>query len=123
MKTHTTDKLASSVEVNFCDSPGTVEKRINPRVMVDAVKLIAANKNDMVISLRDKGQIEEAKRVNISNVDFLKANAIRYDSDELLKDSLEQQVLNEKLDKEEDYKRSRKVMREGQYRSRTQQQE
>jgi len=76
-----------------------------------------------VIALRDKGQIEEAKRVGSDNTAFLKGYADKFDSDELRDEYKQQMWFNENLEKQEDYRLSRKATREGQYRSRTQQQE
>jgi hypothetical protein len=123
MKTYTTDKLTSSVEVNFTDSSALVEKLTNSRVMVDVVKLLAAEKNDLVISLRDKGQIQEAKNVGLDNAAFLKANAVKYDSKDLYEESLMLMEISDKLESDTEYVQKRKLIREQQHRTATQQAE
>jgi Ca-activated chloride channel family protein len=123
MKTHTTDRLSSSVEVNFSGSPATVDNRTNKELMVDVVKLVAAEKNDLVIALRDKGKIEEAKEVSLSNIEYLTVNAVQLDSEELHEESVYQTGFTDKIEADEDYKKSRKDMRENQHIQRTQQKE
>jgi Ca-activated chloride channel family protein len=123
MKTHTTDRLSSSVIVNFSGSPATVDNRTNKELMVDVVKLVAAEKNDLVIALRDKGKIEEAKEVSLSNIEYLTVNAVQLDSEELHEESVYQTGFTDKIEADEDYKKSRKDMRENQHIQRTQQKE
>ncbi|MGA2092252.1 MAG: VWA domain-containing protein [Sedimentisphaerales bacterium] len=122
MKTHVIDKLATSLGISFTDSPDLVEKRADSRVMVDVVKLLAAEKNDLVIALRDKGQIDEARKAGTENSLYLKSNAVQLNSPALSDELQKQEMFNKGLEQDADYNRSRKVMREQQYQVQTQQQ-
>ena len=121
MKTNTTDRLTDSLRVNFCNSPATVEQRRNNTLMVDVVKLVAAEKNDLVIALRDEGKIEEAREAGIRNDVYLTNNAVILDSEDLREISERQKVFNKSIDEDEEYKKERKGMREAQHIERTQQ--
>jgi Ca-activated chloride channel family protein len=121
MKSHATDRLEGSIDVNFCKSPSTVEKRTNKKIMVDVVKLVAAENNDLVIALRDKGKVKEAQEAGGRNFDYLMSNAVILDSSDLRQDSMIQKGFNEKLGDELEYNESRKGIRAQQHQYRTNQ--
>jgi len=83
MATLTTDRLASSVSVRFSGNAEVVEKEKNPDVMVPAAELVATHRNEMAVALRDKGKIEEARKLLQDNVAFLNEKAKRYRSERL----------------------------------------
>lgn len=80
MQTKTTDKLTSALAVRFTEDPKAVEKAENREVMATAVEQIANDNNKLAVALRDKGKVEEAKKVLADNVGFLKYNAEKYQS-------------------------------------------
>ena len=71
METKTTDQLASSVSVNFDPSEEVVEKKTNVEVMTECVLQIANDQNILATALRDKGDVEGAKRVLFQNARYL----------------------------------------------------
>jgi Ca-activated chloride channel homolog len=121
MKTHATDKLEGSIDVSFCKSQPAVEKRSNKKLMVDVVKLVAAENNDLVIALRDKGQVKEAQEAGGRNYEYIKSNSVILNSSDLEQDSITQKGFNKGLVDELEYNKSRKGMREQQYQNRTNQ--
>jgi hypothetical protein len=60
-----------------------VDKAVNSKVMIDVVEQIANEKNEMAVAMRDKGQLDEAKKMLIHNAKYLNTNAVLYDSDRL----------------------------------------
>ena len=120
LKTHTGDKLSSSIEAKFSNSQALVEERTNGRVMVDVVELIAIERNKMALRLRDEGKVEEARKTLIDNTRYLGENASRFKSKKLEAYSQHNYTDSQNLD-EEGWSRQRKSMREQQF-QRTQQQ-
>jgi Ca-activated chloride channel family protein len=114
MKTHTTDRLSSEIEVNFTRSKDLIEKRTNDNVMVDVVELIAAERNELAMRLRDKGKIEEARKALKSNYEYLRSNAALYKSSRLKEYAIENEQDSINLD-EDKYQQRRKSMRESQF--------
>jgi len=124
MKTHTTDKLSSSLEVKFSNSKELIEKLTNGNVMVDVVELIATERNELAMRLRDQGKIKEAHKLLISNIDYLGENYKKFDSIKKSERLNEYQYLNttdaENLD-EQSWGVQRKRMQESQFQNRSQQ--
>jgi len=89
--------------------------------MEAAVLQVATEQSEKAVQLRDEGRIEEAKEVLESNADYLRANAAALGS-QLLDDY---GAINEedasKLESEEEWKASRKQMRDKQFENRSQQ--
>ena len=83
MQTKTTDTLTSALAVRFTEDPKAVEKAESREVMTTAVEQIANDNNKLAVALRDKGKIEEAKKVLLDNAGFLKYNAGKYQSQRL----------------------------------------
>jgi len=71
METKTTDRLASTVRVNFDESQAAVEAKVNAKVMVECVINIANEQNKLATTLRDRGDVAEAKRVLTTNAGYL----------------------------------------------------
>ena len=126
LKTHTTDKLSSELEVTFSQSKELVEKRTNGNVMVDVVELIATERNELAMHLRDKGKIKEARKALLDNTVYLRSNAVRYKNLKKSERLEKYEALNykdsENLD-EQSWKRQRKIMQQGQFLRRAQQSE
>lgn len=80
MQTKTTDRLSSVVSVNFTDSIAEVEQKVNIVVLEACVLQIANGQNQLATMLRDKGDIEGAKRVLVVNGRYLAENAKILDS-------------------------------------------
>jgi len=74
METKTTDRLASTVRVNFDESEAAVEAKLNAKVMVECVINIANEQNKLATTLRDRGDVAEAKRVLTTNAGYLNSN-------------------------------------------------
>jgi Ca-activated chloride channel homolog len=121
MKTQTTDRLEGTADVVFCKSSSTVEKQTNKKLMVDVVKLVAAENNDLVITLRDKGDIRGAQKAAESNEAYININEVRFGSQALAQELINQKQFNDSLEQDEEYKKSRKDMRAIQYQNRTNQ--
>ena len=83
METKTTDRLTSSVSVNFDSSEEVVKRKTNTKVMAECVLQIANDQNKLATALRDKGDVEGAKRVLNANGIYLERNAHAYGSTQL----------------------------------------
>lgn len=118
--THKTDKLRRNVRVSFSDSKALVEQHTNCNVMANVVELIATERNEIALELRDEGKIEEAKDMLVQNSDYLTKNATRYQSTRLGV-CAEQQISDSANMDEENWTRQRKVMRSEQFKSKRQQ--
>jgi hypothetical protein len=46
--------------------------------MVDVVELIAVERNELALELRDKGNIKEARDMLIDNESYLRSNSVKY---------------------------------------------
>lgn len=120
METRTTDRLSSLVSVKFSDSVAEVEEEANSDVMEHCVLQIANEQNKLATALRDKGDIEGAKRLLLSNSRFLEENAKKYASQVLLgrgRDNQSQAMQLEGVD----WLKARKQMRRLQYADESQQ--
>lgn len=120
MKTHTTDKLSSEIEVKFTDSAAKVEQRTNSSVMSDVVELIAVARNELALELRDKGDVSRARVLLGDNVSYLRKNAHLYKSKRLSGYAEENYQSIDRLDSK-DWDKERKTMREQQYKRNVQQ--
>lgn len=83
MATKTTDRLSSTISVNFDRSEELVKRKTNVEVMTKCVLQIANGRNMLATALRDKGDVEGAKRLLIENGKYLKLNAGIYNSEKL----------------------------------------
>ena len=119
-QTEKAKKLKSIVEVNFTNSKELVAKNTNEKVMVDVIELIATEKNEKALELRDKGKIKESRDILVNNEAFLKSNAARYNSPRLKIYADTQAEDYSNLD-EKNWARQRKSMREGQYKNKMKQ--
>lgn len=105
--------------VTFTDSPDRVEKETREDVMVEVVRQIAADRNEVATALRDAGKIEEARGAFLANQAYLQKSAVQYESEELAADARRQSIAAENLD-EKEWNRARKAQREYQLKTKNQ---
>jgi Ca-activated chloride channel family protein len=113
MQTKTTDRLSSSIQVVFSKSVAEVEKRANVKVKIACVLQIANKRNELATALRDKGDVEGARKLLIGNGDYLRYNAELFLCPSLETRAVDNYFQSEKLS-EKDWQRNRKAMREQQ---------
>jgi Ca-activated chloride channel family protein len=119
METDTAKKTDGVVDVRFSNSKDDVKKNLNKRVTADVVELLAVERNEMAMKLRDQGKIEQARQALNDNVVYLQAAAKDYDCPSLDKYAADNAKQTEKLD-EANWNQSRKGMVEGQTMRRSQ---
>jgi Ca-activated chloride channel homolog len=120
METKTTDRLSSTVSVNFDVSNEVVQAKTNAAVMTECVLQIANDKNRLATALRDKGDVEGARKVLKDNASYLAKNADKYKSAKLRQRSVDNFGQSNQLD-EKEWAANRKRMRESQHADKTQQ--
>ena len=81
-----------------------------------AASLHAALQEASALELRDKGKIDESRKILVGNADFLNSSAVKYNSPRLKKYAEEQKDDYSNLD-EANWSRQRKSMRAGQYKN------
>jgi Ca-activated chloride channel family protein len=69
--------------VLYSADPAAVESAANTDVLVSVVEQTAVERNELAISLRDRGEVKRAESVLLSNIEYVDENARRYDSDRL----------------------------------------
>jgi Ca-activated chloride channel family protein len=116
METKTTDRLSSVVSVNFHSSEEVVRQNTDAEVMTECVWQIANEKNMLATTLRDKGDVEGARRVLVTNSGYLQKNAKLYNSEKLRRSYRENAFQADRLEGQ-DWVRSRKMMRDSQHRT------
>ncbi len=121
MVSKATETLSGQANVKFTKSRETAEKNVDRETMEAAVLQVATEKSEQAVQLRDEGKIEEAKEVLEENAAYLKANAAALGS-EVIEDygAMNEQDAS-KLESEEEWKVSRKKMRDQQFENRSQQ--
>ncbi|MCA9544366.1 MAG: VWA domain-containing protein [Myxococcales bacterium] len=120
LATRTTDTLDARVGAEYVADKAEMERQADKKVMVDAVQLIATEKNRVALTLRDEGRQQEAQQVLQDNALFLQKNYRRWGTSSLkdLSKSNEDDAKN--LDGE-NWNRQRKKMRRVQYKFDSQQ--
>ena len=120
LKTHMTDRISSHVDVNFSNSKELIQRRTNHDVMADVIELIATERNELALKLRDKGKVKQARELLLDNEAYLRDNAFRYDSHKLKKYAEQQREDRDNMD-EANWTRGRKIMRKYQFYNKSQQ--
>jgi Ca-activated chloride channel family protein len=120
LKTHTSDRISSQVDVKFSNSKELIERRTNHDVMADVIELIATERNELALKLRDKGKMKQACELLLDNEAYLRDNAFRYDSQKLKKYAEQQLEDRDNMD-EKNWTRGRKIMRRNQFYNKSQQ--
>jgi len=106
--------------VKFSNSEELIEGRTNHNVMADVIELIATERNELALKLRDKGKMKQACQLLFENEAYLKDNAVRYDSQKLKKYAEQQREDRYNMD-EANWARQRKIMRKHQFLNNSQQ--
>jgi len=114
MDTKTTDRISSSISVNFTKSEEVVRARTDLKVMAESVLQVANLQNKLATALRDKGDIEGARRLLERNYVYLKDGAAKYRSEMLRVRALDNQNQADRLDGR-DWAATRKEMRRYQH--------
>lgn len=114
MATKSGDTLKAGVAAHFTTSAADVARALDKDVSVKAIALIANERNQAAVVLRDQGRIQEAEKVLFDNATFLETNFKRYGDKSL--DSLKNANLDDARNlKPKHWKRQRKKMRRSQY--------
>ena len=121
MVSKATETLAGQASVKFTQSRETAEKNVDRETMEAAVLQVATEKSEQAVQLRDEGKIEEAKEILEENAEYLKANAAALGSEVLEDYGAINAEDASKLESEEEWKASRKKMRDQQFENRSQQ--
>lgn len=113
---------SANLWVRFTDSPEEARQRVNTDVMASVVQQIGAEKNRFALELRDQGKIEESKQVLKTNEAWFMDNAAALQKPELLKDAEMNRLMSSEVDADSDtWRKTRKGMREYQYKLENQQ--
>jgi Ca-activated chloride channel family protein len=98
METDEAMKAGGAVDVRFSNSKDDVKKSTNKRVMADVVELLAVERNEMAMKLRDQGKVEQARQTLNENVLYLRTAASEYDCPALDKYAADNAKQGEQLD-------------------------
>ena len=120
MQQNSMARSQSAVFGRFVKDAQIVARATNKPVMVAAVGLIANETNKRAIVLRDKGKVEEARRLLRGNFDYLNKNSMRYGSNRLQKQAVDNEQDAKSLTGKK-WKARRKQMRKNQYNMEAQQ--
>ncbi len=113
-------RTQSDVHAEYTESSARAEKSIDRKVMTSVVRQIAIEANEKAVSLRDKGQVKEAKQLLESNASYLREQADKLSSKDLEK--LRDDNLNDAAAvSSSQWNKQRKAMRARQYKGKTQQ--
>jgi Ca-activated chloride channel family protein len=107
--------LRGHAAVAFSDSPEAVEASTNRKVMVELVRQVGNEQNELAMALRDAGKTDEARRAYVSNSVFLQEKAKEYEDEGLLQDATANVDASKNLDGA-DWTRERKRQQEMQFR-------
>ena len=88
--------------------------------MTEVVALLANEESKRAVVLRDQGRVSEAQDVLEKNAEYLKQEAEKYNSQRLESLSADQEKSAEAVD-DGSWSRTRKLLREQQYKTDTQQ--
>lgn len=111
--THQTDRLTGGVDIGFVATEFEADRARDESVMVNAVELIANERNRLALQLNDQGRTAEAQRTLRDNAAWLEDNFQRYRAPSLQK--LKDANMDDASNLEgQDYRRQRKKMRKRQ---------
>lgn len=103
------------VKVDKVADKAEVARRVDQSVMVEAVTLIASERNQLAVVLRDQGKVQEARTVLQDNARFLETSSVKYKAPKLKSISVANDFDSKNLEGA-DWNRQRKSMRREQYR-------
>lgn len=114
-------KVSQQAAINVTKSTQEAEASVDKDVMAAVATQTAVERNEQAVSLRDKGRVEEARKVLQNNAAYLDREAKRLGAASLSK--MKEKALQDagNLTKPGEWNRTRKAMRRDQYRSKTQQ--
>lgn len=108
MKTQTTDRLASSINVNFSDNQAAVEEHTNKIVAAKCAVQVGNWRNIQAMLLRDKGDVEGARKMLRDNAKYLKDRADKWGYRQLEEDATFNDWASDRLEGK-DYNESSKA--------------
>ncbi len=113
MATRATEQQQAVVRAEYTTDPALVEARAHREVIVSAVQLVANDQNEMALSLRDQGRVEEARDLLRKNAAWLDENSARYRAP-ALKQLGQSNVQDAQNLESKDWNKQRKTMRKRQ---------
>lgn len=121
MASHARSALSRAVVASFSESKELVARATDRKVTAAAVEQVSNALRGKAIELRDRGQVEEAKKTLEQNADYLGKNAKDLGDDALKKLERDARADADRLNKPADWNSQRKDMTDKNYRSRRQQ--
>lgn len=112
LNTKAQEEASGKIIASFSTSVAEVEAKTDKKAMENVVEQIATEKHQVAISLRDKGKVEEARQVLLSNRAFLMENSDKLQSAKLQQYGLENERDSNNLD-EKNWNKQRKSMSAG----------
>ncbi len=120
MVTHQKDALAARPSISFTKDKALATSRMNKTVMADAVEQISVENNKQAIQLRDRGDIEGAKKALTENASFVRKGATEYAAPKLEQRAKEIDNITPNLGSSK-WGEARKTINQADYKSKTQQ--
>lgn len=114
MVTRATAETRGKWTATFVDNAQEVEQATNRAVMVPVVQLIANERNQEAMALRDAGKVEQARQALQATSTFLETNAMKYKAPALQKQKKAYDFDADNLD-DKSWNKQRKSMRKRQY--------
>lgn len=121
MGTSARETVRSAVRGRFTAMSAEAEASIDKDVMTAVTAQIANEVNEQAVSLRDKGEIKQARKLLEKNAGYLTSAASRYDSDELRDLSTKNRQDAKSMSSKAEWNKTRKSMRARQHGLKTQQ--
>lgn len=115
--------VAGKAELRFSNSDAEVKAGVNKEVVAAVTRQVATARNEEAVALRDKGKLDEAKRVLRENADYLNRQAEQLPpaSAAPLRELSKRNLDDEKNLSGGEWNKTRKSMRAQQYKDKTQQ--
>ena len=116
-------EASDKVQVSLTKNAQDMDKSVQASVMESVVELVAREKQEMAIKLKDEGKDKEALQVMNSTNDYLRSNSVRYDSKKLRvmeAEAQEDTAVIKQRGKGKKWSRTRKAMRKKSYSSKAQ---
>ncbi len=114
------EQVNQALSVEFSDDIDRARTSVNKSVMTQVATQIANERNEQAVSLRDKGDIDGARKLLQDNAVYLEKKAKEYGASELSELEKANRTQAGKLSRE-DWAKTRKAMRHHQHRNKVQQ--
>ena len=114
-------KLDVPVKARFSADVAEADRSVDSSIMSDVTIQLGNEKNERAVELRDAGNIEEAKKVMQENAADMKAAASRLNAPALAAAAESASSDAAKLDDEQNWSKTRKVLRAKQFKDKSQQ--